>query len=229
MKRLALILLLALAALPALGQCLPSYVDPKGPGTDSILVETPYVEGRVGWCLESRTAAGDHWKMAVFQWCLKRVCAAVPPTLNPWRVIDQIRAASSPMAAASALMAQHRVPLSDPADVVRYQQWRYDACVALTTPPYTLTPTPFKPFPAGYCGTRPADPGEAWRTVGGTLFTYSGARLTGLVSGRRAAAGVACNCEVMSTTSGGKRYCSVVITTTTPATGEAAECRKVTL
>lgn len=223
MKRVGMALLWVLVLLllcsPALvfAQCLPKSVFPNESGTDYRLIETPYVEGRVGWCLVARTAAGDQWKQVVYQWQLKRL--AVPPTLKPFAVLDQLRAASSPMAAASAISAQLSVPLTDPADIVRWRQWRYDACIALITPPYTLTTTPFDPgtFPPGYCGTRPPDPGQAWKTVGGTIFTYASGRLTGIVSGRRVAAGQACDCSAFSTTSGSSRYCQT-------APGEASQC-----
>jgi len=216
------LLLLALVAPAAFGQCLPSSVFPSEAGTDYIVVKTPFVEGRVGWCLESRTAAGDRWVQIVYQWCLTRNCSTL---VNPFAVLDQLKAASAPKAAASAVSAQYSIKLTDPTDILRYKQWRYDACVALTLA--RLTTTALDPLPAGYCGTRLPDPvADRWVTINGSIFTAAGGRLTGLVSGKKAAAGLTCNCDTISATSGARRFCAAPPATT--AATEVAECQKAT-
>ena len=68
----------------------------------------------------------------------------IPPPARTLAQADGPPSAERPMAdnLRSALWHVRGGLDVDPADIVRFQQWRYDACVALTTPPYTLTPTP---------------------------------------------------------------------------------------
>ena len=152
MIRAFLMAIAVLFSAPSAAQkCLPRSLFPGAAGTDYLFVETDMVEGRVGWCPDN--SSGMQWTIEVYQWSMKKYL--ITP-VNPFRVIDQLRAASSPLQAASAVTAQFSRPLSAD-ERPHYAVWRWQACKKLTTPPFTLG-VQFEPFPVDYCGPRPPDP-----------------------------------------------------------------------
>jgi hypothetical protein len=121
------------------------------------------------------------------------------------------------MAAASAIAAQLSIPVAaGSAEETYYRIWRWEACKKLTTPPFTLTPTPFDPFPVDYCGTRPADPGapaERWIVTpsGSAAFRPAFAVVNGKRAGladNEAATRAPCDCTTKFVELGGLvTYC----------------------
>lgn len=74
-------------------------------------------------------------------------------------------------------------------DVLRL---RWLGCKAIVVPP--IVPAFDTPLAADWCGAEPVPPQpvETWRATGGTIFLYSGGRLTGATV-RKATAGAACD------------------------------------
>jgi hypothetical protein len=199
--------------------CLPSDVFPgKGEGTPYVFFATDKVEGRIGWCRtnEVRPDGGQSWRPVPYQWCLKTRCTG--GVLNPWAVLDQLRAAPDVFAAASSVAATLRVGVMPGSpDDFDLRTWWARACRVLTTPPYPSTPpqgfAPSWVFPPNYCPAEPAPPAaEIWRTPSagsGTIFTTSAGRLTGLVGNRKAPPNALADCALARVSVGTKTYCSL--------------------
>lgn len=177
--------------------------------------------------VEVATAAGE----ATGWWCLDAVTATTPPgkvTFSRWyqyslakhRGHPDLRGAMKRVLAAPNLLAavngeMRAGSIAAPAgsqDEYEIKVLLRNACIALTTPPYSV---PIDPPPAGVCGAAPVPAGQSgdvYRTPASgafTLFTHASGRLAGVISGRRATANALCNCSAARATSGSTVYCAL--------------------
>ncbi len=198
-------------------KCLPSDVFPGvGEGTPYIFFETDKVEGRVGWCRtdEAAPAGSQMWRALPYQWCVKTKCLSNPSNLNPFAVLDQIKASQDKFATAQAIASTLRIPLvAGSEDERQFQIWWSRACKKLKTAPFPVAPpngfsTTDPPTPA-QCPTEPAPPVDSWKAIGGSIFTYASGKLTGLTS-KKAAAGALATCAQSQAIVGARIFCQLI-------------------
>ena len=140
--------------------CLPSSWFPKGEGTAAVIYETATVRGRMGWCKTDQVmpAGQSAWVPWAYQYCIKSKCNSVPSNFDFFSLVDTIRSAPDPVAAASSAAAQLRIAPTA-AEKVDIDIWWVRACTYITTPPYPVQPpggwSPGYFFPGDYCGTEP--------------------------------------------------------------------------
>ena len=226
MKRIAAATLLALCSIAAQAfDCLPS------------TAATPLATGTATRTVSTAAGAGDAW------WCLLPIRESTPAgkveyranffvVLNKYRSATAFAAAAARVAAAAEPFAAVRnevaaatvTPAPGSRDEYDFNLLHYRACLALTTPPLLA---PIDPLPSDWCGVEPVPPepiAGVWTTPAAgtfTLYTAAGGKLTGIVAGRKAPAGVTCDCTT-PVLSGSSTYCALA----NAAASEVTLCRK---
>lgn len=204
MRNVLAISVLALAASTAHADfsCEPKLSpDSTAPGTIQVFGNNELGSWSYFWCPEPSKPGFWRWN---YHTVLKKYRNTVSDPIAMIRGI--LEAPNRLQAMNSAMLSAEIIPAVGSQD--EYEQLRliYAACVAAESPPANMVPSIKKP--AASC-IEPTPPlATTWVAVGGSLFTYVGARLTGLVSGRKALAGAPTTPTKL--TVGTDSYCSLI-------------------
>ena len=161
--------------------CLPkTALTPFADGSAKVLAVTPAAESHAWWCQEATPAGAVRFFRPQYFTVLNKHRRAI----DPFTVLQRAAAASAPMekALSTEASAAQIIPITGSQDEYDYLNARYQACLLLATPPYSV---PIDPLPANWCGVVPPSAFTHAVKANGTVLTRPAYLLTAGVRGTK--------------------------------------------